>query len=258
MEDKDLGDVVGYTTDGIDAVNKITANQPDIVLIDLLLPNKDGINIVKEFQKEVFKPIFVMISQVSSKDMIAKAYEAGIEFFIHKPINAIEVENIIRKVNEKIDMQKKLNTIKNMFSSNDTYHKSLEEKKKEKATLILQKIGILGQKGSQDILNIVMILLENKMYNNDFTLKEVLKEYNLNSRTVEQRMRRAANAGLRNIANLGLEDNLNETYLEFSNSLYSFEQVKLEMDYLRGKSTKRGKVNLKKFLESICLYIGEE
>ncbi|MDG2764728.1 response regulator, partial [Vibrio parahaemolyticus] len=76
MEDKDLGDVVGYTTDGIDAVNKITANQPDIVLIDLLLPNKDGINIVKEFQKEVFKPIFVMISQVSSKDMIAKAYEA--------------------------------------------------------------------------------------------------------------------------------------------------------------------------------------
>ncbi|NMR85628.1 hypothetical protein HKB06_07470, partial [Vibrio parahaemolyticus] len=45
MEDKDLGDVVGYTTDGIDAVNKITANQPDIVLIDLLLPNKDGINI---------------------------------------------------------------------------------------------------------------------------------------------------------------------------------------------------------------------
>ena len=45
-----------------------------------------------------------MISQVSSKDMIAKAYESGIEYYISKPINAIEVESVI-KVKEKMSMR---------------------------------------------------------------------------------------------------------------------------------------------------------
>ncbi len=39
-----------------------------------------------------------MLSQVSSKDMIAKAYENGIEFYISKPINAVEVKSVLKKV----------------------------------------------------------------------------------------------------------------------------------------------------------------
>lgn len=195
-----------------------------------------------------------MISQVSSKDMIAKAYESGIEFFIQKPINAIEVENVIKKVNEKLDMQDKLNSIKKLFDSSKTTNESNKKKYEDKVMAILQKIGILGETGSKDIVNIVMMLIESKQYMKEFTLKDLLKDYDQNARTVEQRIRRAAYVGLVNLANLGIEDNLNEIFLEYSNSLYSFEQIKAEMDYIRGKSKKRGKVNLKKFMEGICLY----
>lgn len=196
-----------------------------------------------------------MISQVSSKDLIAKAYESGIEFFIQKPINAIEVENVIKKVNEKLEMQTKLNSIKKLFDSNKSNDESNEKNYEDKIISILQKIGILGETGSRDIVKIVMKLVENKQYKNDFTLKEVLKDYGSNTKTVEQRIRRAANVGLINLANLGIEDNLNEVFLEYSNSLYSFEQIKLEMDYIRGRSNKRGKINLKKFIEALCLYV---
>lgn len=236
-------------------MNKIIVYQPEIVLIDLLIPCKDGINVVKDFQNIDNKPIFIMISQVSSKDMIAKAYESGIEFFIQKPINAIEVENVIKKVKEKLDMQIKLNSIKKLFDSNKSISESNEKKYEDKIISILQKIGILGETGSRDIIKIVMTLIENQQYKKDFTLKELLKDYDSNTKTVEQRVRRAANVGLINLANLGIEDNLNEVFLEYSNSLYSFEQIKIEMDYIRGKGNKRGKINLKKFIEALCLYV---
>jgi YcbB domain. len=99
-----------------------------------------------------------------------------------------------------------------------------------------------------------MTLIENQQYKKDFTLKELLKDYDSNTKTVEQRVRRAANVGLINLANLGIEDNLNEVFLEYSNSLYSFEQIKIEMDYIRGKGNKRGKINLKNSLR-LCVYM---
>ena len=42
-----------------------------------------------------FLPVFSMISQVINKTMVAEAYEKGIEFFIHKPIN--KLGNILNK-----------------------------------------------------------------------------------------------------------------------------------------------------------------
>ena len=54
-----------------------------------------------------------------------------------------------------------------------------------------------------------------------------------------------------NLANLGLEDYSNETFVTYANSLYNFEQVRREMDYIRGKSTKRGNVKIKNFLNAL-------
>ncbi len=72
-------------------------------------------------------------------------------------------------------------------------------------------------------------------------------------------MRRSIAIGMSNIANLGLEDYMNETFIEYSNSLFNFEQVRLEMEYIRGgKAKKGGSINVKKFivgLISYCEYI---
>lgn len=47
-----------------------------------------------------------MISQVAAKELIGKAYDAGIEFFISKPINIIEVKSVIRNVVSRSRMRK--------------------------------------------------------------------------------------------------------------------------------------------------------
>ena len=96
-----LGRVVAECGDGLAAEQKIRACQPDLVLVDLLLPGRDGIELVRKLRAACADTAFVMLSQVSNPPMITRAYESGIEFFIHKPINALEVVAVINTIQEK-------------------------------------------------------------------------------------------------------------------------------------------------------------
>ena len=87
IESQDIGDVIGFETDPAKAVNEIIMKRPDIVLVDLLMPEMDGIELVKRVSNENSDIAFVMLSKVTDKEMVAQAYDAGIEFFIHKPVN---------------------------------------------------------------------------------------------------------------------------------------------------------------------------
>lgn len=256
IKDNNLGNVVGSAQDGITALDEIKSLKPDIVLVDLLMPGMDGISLVKEVKNIEPMIQFIMISQVSSKDMISKAYESGIEYYISKPIDVIEVQTVIKKVAEKIDISQKLNQIQSIFSSGNTPI-SVEKNNEDSIAgikRVMQKIGILGEVGTQDIIKIAKYLIDNNKTMADFTVKELCAKFTDNPKTMEQRIRRTATVGMVNLANLGIEDYMNEIFIEYSNGLYNFEQLKIEMDYIRGKSNKRGKVNLKKFIDGIVYY----
>lgn len=260
IEDKNLGQIIGKSNDGKKGLEEILLLKPDIVLVDLLMPGMDGISLTRKVKALEPNIQYIMISQVSSKDMIAKAYESGIEYYISKPINAIEVETVIKKVKEKMNMKQKLDTIQSLFSEESNEH---EIKSKEKEEIdnyiegvkqVMQKIGVAGEAGSQDIIDIAKYLIETNQTTSNFTIKELCSRFTDNPKTMEQRIRRTATVGLINLANIGIEDNINEIFVEYSNGLYNFEQVKIEMDYIRGKTKKRGRVNIKKFLDGIVYY----
>ena len=97
IEDSGLGTVIGEARNGEDAIPQILMTQPEFVLIDLLMPKLDGIATVEQLMQNRFEGQFIMISQVVNKEMVGEAYEQGIDFFIHKPINRIEVENVLKK-----------------------------------------------------------------------------------------------------------------------------------------------------------------
>ena len=83
---------------------------------------------------------------------------------------------------------------------------------------------------------------------------KICTELGKNSKSVEQRIRRTAAIGMANLASLGIEDSSNTVFNEYSTTLYNFEQVKNEMDYIRGKSNTHGKVNVKKFINGFIAY----
>ncbi|TJX13248.1 response regulator [Tissierella creatinini] len=251
--DKDLGEVVGKSNDGIDAANQMKLLKPDICMVDLMMPGKDGISLVREIKSLYHNIQFIMISETSSKSLISQAYESGIEYYISKPIDAIEVQIVTKKVTEKILNLRKLNRIKKMFID-DAIQKDTSNNE-SLVRLILHKIGIMGESGTLDIINVVDYLIGTGQNLSNITITDLLSRFTENPRSMEQRIRRTATVGLINLANLGIEDYMNEIFVEYSNSIYSFEQLKIEMDFIRGKTTKRGTVNIKKFIDGIVYYV---
>ena len=106
ITNRKLGTVCGTSLSGSDALEDVQTLAPDIIIVDLLMTDMDGISFVRKAGSLLPRTAFIMLSQVSSKDMIASAYEAGVEYYIQKPVNSVEVENVISKVSRQLSMQR--------------------------------------------------------------------------------------------------------------------------------------------------------
>lgn len=236
---------------------EIQCLNPDIVLVDLFIPGVDGLSLVKNAKSMHPEMQFIMVSQVSAKNMIEKAYKNGVEFYIQKPINAVEIETIIKKVSESLETNRTLNQIQKLFNKDTNILKSNSLKSgNEIQTIknIMLRIGIIGEAGSKDLIDITVFLREKNENMGNYTLNQLCKKFAESPKSMEQRIRRTISIGMTNIANIGIEDYMNDVFVEYSTGLFNFEQVKKEMDYIRKKSSDRGKVTIKKFIDGLVSY----
>lgn len=261
VTERNLGECCGSSGNGDDALEDVAALHPDIIIVDLLMPDMDGISFVEKARKISPESACIMLSQVASKDLIAKAYESGIEFFIQKPLNAIEVESVIRNVLKTLSMHRTIGKVQSLFETEFSENgrqsdnpSPQSENFQSRLTNVLQKLGIIGELGSKDIITLITWLHDRSETLEQQTLGRLLSQFSENPKSVEQRIRRAASTGLVNLAHLGLEDYSNDVFTEFSNTIYNFEQVRREMDYIRRKSDKHGNVKIRSFLNALLSY----
>lgn len=257
IKDRQIGVVIGSSSNGSDGLNEVRSLRPDIIVVDLLMPEMDGITFVKRAREVHPDAAYIMLSQVSSKDMVSMAYESGIDFYIQKPLNSIEVETVLRNVSESLNAKRTIQKLQSIIIT-DLPAPAAEPKETDKTYLtnlrtILSRLGIIGEKGSRDIITLIDYLISSGRDVGDETLTELCSKISDSPKTTEQRIRRTANLGMVNLANLGLEDYGNEYFMLYSNSLYNFEQVRHEMDFIRGKTNKHGNVKMKNFLHSLLI-----
>lgn len=261
IEDKSLGEVTGFSTDAVTATAEIIATKPDIVIVDLLMPVKDGISIVREV-KEICPDIgFIMISQVSNKEIVSEAYNAGIEFFINKPINIIEVENVVSRVIKQMEAEKTMEGLRSILGVSGSKIEEggvLQEQNRGNADVkaikyLLGVLGMLGERGTADIIEICTLCIEYDTKDLDEILKNFCDEKGESEKVVKQRIRRAAKKGLRNMAHMGIDDPYSEVYQNYAQLVFDFENLRREMDFLRESGEER-KVNLYRFIEGIMIY----
>lgn len=259
VERNGLGTVCGDSgEDGVD-MGKILAAKPDLILVDLLMPDKDGIQVVRELKELGCQAKFIMISQVSSKEIIAKAYLAGIDFFISKPINLIEVRQVVGNISRQLENERALKTIRSVFAEQITEPAAApkdHEVQRKRIQYILSQLGLAGEKGAKDIIDMCMYLINLELKSAQIGVGALCAELSDSPKSMEQRVRRTVERGLSHLASLGLEDYGNELFTRYASVLYPFPEVRAEMDHLRGKGD-GGKVNLKKFLDGM-LILAEE
>lgn len=257
-----LGKVVGELNSGLHAVEEILFYNPDILLIDYLLPDKDGVQIVKEVKEKGFTGKVIMISQVEDDEMVSKAYNEGVLFFITKPINFIEVINVIKNVAKNIELENSMTLIKSALNiTGNTINMPVKRNITEEIEEILADVGIIGDSGAQVLIQLIEKVIEYKAWDNHFDYKlqdiylEVIQQSdedkNINIKTLEQRIRRLIIKALSNLSQMGVDDYYNPKFIEYSSLLFDFKQIRQEMSYIEDSKNDRGKINIKKFIEGI-------
>ncbi len=82
--------VVGDVGDGQSAVNLARELRPDVVLMDIRMPNMDGIQAAKILTEEQIAPV-VLLTAYGQKELVAQAKEAGVVGYLVKPFRETDL-----------------------------------------------------------------------------------------------------------------------------------------------------------------------
>lgn len=266
IESNFLGTIAGTATDGMMAVEGIRALRPDVVLLDFLLPELDGLAIMSQI-KDSTRTV-IMLSEVADKDMVAKAYQAGIEFYIHKPVNIIEVLSVLRRIAGTLELK---STVESLDLAYSRIRRGVAGPKtgfdsgqcRSRLRYTLAQLGIQGDAGSREIEEAVLWLVTQRQAQpqEQYRLSDL---YGVLCRqegresspaahaTLEQRMRRTILKALTNLANMGLDDYGNEIFSQYAPILFDFAEVRQQMAYVKGTASYSGKISIRKFIEGLA------
>lgn len=90
--------VVGEAENGIKAVEKYKEVNPDLVIMDITMPEMDGIQAVKQIKAVDSSAKIIMCSAMGQQAMVIEAIQAGARDFIVKPFQAERVVEAVKKV----------------------------------------------------------------------------------------------------------------------------------------------------------------
>lgn len=96
--------VIGRADNGKDAIDMTKDTQPDVVLLDLVMPQMDGITVVENIKKKTSmlkNPAFIILSAVGGEQMTEEAFQAGANYFLMKPFDKDILVNKIRRIGKR-------------------------------------------------------------------------------------------------------------------------------------------------------------
>jgi len=100
---------VHTATTGTDGLNTFVETSPDVVILDIRLPDIDGFTVLEDLQKEIDNFKVIMITAHHDMDTAISAMKKGAFDYIHKPINVDELDMTIKKAINVLDMERKMN-----------------------------------------------------------------------------------------------------------------------------------------------------
>jgi two-component system, chemotaxis family, chemotaxis protein CheY len=92
------GELAGEAGDGCTAITEYTRTSPDIVLMDITMPQMEGIEAVERIVRQHPEARIVMVSSVGYQDNILAALQKGARHFVQKPVKPDVLYEIIRYV----------------------------------------------------------------------------------------------------------------------------------------------------------------
>ena len=95
-------DVVGEARNGVAAVEMAERMKPDIICMDVLMPELDGIHAMSQIKAQRPETAFIMITGNADPGTVQQSIENGAAGFIVKPFNAARVLDTLEKVGNRL------------------------------------------------------------------------------------------------------------------------------------------------------------
>ena len=98
---KNVGvEIVGSCSNGEDALNELKKNYGsyDLVLMDLVIPKRDGLSVLEELKKENINIKSIITTCINSVDIIKKCMDVGVSYYMLKPYNLDSLADIIKRI----------------------------------------------------------------------------------------------------------------------------------------------------------------
>ena len=195
IEMQDDMEIVGIAGDGQEAFEKIKELDPDVVLMDMIMPYVDGIGVLEKLNAEGIMPICVMISAVGQDSITARAIELGAKYYMVKPFDLDLAMKRIRGMvkNNIVSINSNVRDIKQAYVAIDnTVNKNNLE---AKVTNIIHELGVPAHiKGYQYLRDGIMMTIENVEVINQITKSlypDLAKKYHTTPSRVERAIRHA-------------------------------------------------------------------
>lgn len=189
--DKELN-VVGKATNGKDMCQIIREKQPDVVLLDLIMPKMDGLTVMENVNRDISvkkPPYFIVITAVGKESITEDAFNKGANYYVMKPFNN---ENLLNRIK----------TVRRVFQNHDKKKEEIVENRQVRTgdlenhvTNLLHEIGIPAHiKGYHYLRDAIMMAVDDMDVLNAITkvlYPTVAKKYQTTSSRVERAIRHA-------------------------------------------------------------------
>ena len=91
-------EIIGTAKDGLEATEKIASSNPDVCLLDVIMPQLDGIGVLEKLNSTMEKlPLCIMLSAVGQDKITSQAIMTGAQYYIVKPF---EMDVLVKRIRD--------------------------------------------------------------------------------------------------------------------------------------------------------------
>lgn len=188
--------VIGKAHNGEEALSEIKVKQPDVVLLDIVMPKLDGLTvmeIVNQDKNIKKKPAFIVVTAVGQEGITEDAFNLGANYYIMKPFDNNTLLNRVRYIRNNLGRHPAANNVRKQNIQTRT--EDLELSLENDVTEIIHEIGVPAHiKGYQYLReSIIMVVKDMDMLNciTKVLYPTIAKKFDTTASRVERAIRHA-------------------------------------------------------------------
>ncbi len=173
--------VVGCAYDGLEALEMIKMTSPDVVILDLVMPNLDGMGVLERMKliSAANRPSFIVVSGILNDKLAAHSVRLGAEYFMMKPVD-------YKALIERIEMV--TSDVEPVSQYNDRFKQNVKPDIETMVTHIIHEIGIPAHiKGYKYLRHAIIMVIDDMDMINSIT-KELYPTVAKDFRTTPSRV----------------------------------------------------------------------